>query len=80
MCYMSLSPRHGASSGCEWRNGVQIWRVAVNTLNKQSRQPTRGGPPPWGLGEVLTSPHRKKLPCYKTFHWVSNLEWFFGTT
>jgi hypothetical protein len=23
-------------------------------------QPTRGGPPAWGLGEVLTTPHRKK--------------------
>jgi hypothetical protein len=31
----SLSPRHGASSGCGWRNGLRIWRVAVNTLNKQ---------------------------------------------
>ena len=35
-----------------------IWRVAANILNKQ---PTRGGPPAWGLGEVLTTP-----PC-KTF-------------
>jgi hypothetical protein len=24
-------------------------------------QPTRGGPPALGLGEVLTTPHRKKL-------------------
>jgi hypothetical protein len=57
----SLPPRHGASSGCEWRNGLQIWRVAANILNKQLRRPTRGGPPAWGLGEVLTNPHQKNL-------------------
>ena len=33
-----------------------IWRVTVNKLNKQ----TRGGPPAWGLDEVLTTPLRKK--------------------
>jgi hypothetical protein len=37
-----------------------IWRVAVNKLNKQPRQPTRGGPPAWGLGKVITNPLRKK--------------------
>jgi hypothetical protein len=26
----SPSPRHGASSGCGWRNGLRIWRVAAN--------------------------------------------------
>jgi hypothetical protein len=36
-CYVgSLSPQHGASSGCRWRNGLQIWRLAANILNKQS--------------------------------------------
>ena len=24
-------------------------------------QPTRGGPPAWELGEVLTTPHRKNV-------------------
>jgi hypothetical protein len=38
----SLSPRHGASSGCRWRNGLRIWRVAANTLNKQSRTAEKG--------------------------------------
>jgi hypothetical protein len=32
----SLS-RHGASSNCGLMNGLQIWRVAANILNKQSR-------------------------------------------
>jgi len=34
--------------------------VAANILNKQSRQPTRGGTLTRGLGEVLTTAHRKK--------------------
>jgi hypothetical protein len=38
----SLSPRHGESSGCGWRNGLQIWRVAENILNKQSRTADKG--------------------------------------
>ena len=33
----------------------------MNILNKQSRIVERGGPPAWGLGEVLTTP-----PCKKT--------------
>jgi hypothetical protein len=32
-----------------------IWRVAANKLNKQSRTADEGGPPAWGLGEVLTT-------------------------
>jgi hypothetical protein len=33
----SLSPRHGASSGCGWREVIRVRRVAANILNKQSR-------------------------------------------
>jgi hypothetical protein len=40
-------------------DALQFWRVAANILNKQSRQPTRGGPPAWGLGVGQTIPHRK---------------------
>jgi hypothetical protein len=39
-----------------------IWRVAVNTsIFKKNNQghPTRFGPPAWGLGEVLATPHLK---------------------
>jgi hypothetical protein len=32
-----LSPQYGASSGCGWREGLQIRKVAANILNKQSR-------------------------------------------
>jgi len=41
-------------------DGLQILKVAVNILDKQPQQPIRGGPPAWGLGEGLTTPHRKK--------------------
>jgi hypothetical protein len=46
----SLSPRHGASSGCGWRNGFQMWRVAANTLNKQSRTANKGWTSSFGVG------------------------------
>jgi hypothetical protein len=42
-------------------DAFQFWRAAANILNKQSRQPTRGGPPAWGLGVGLTTLHRKKI-------------------
>ena len=40
----------------------------------------RGGPPAWRLGKVLTTPPRKKLPCYKTFTIPSGLNLCCGTT
>ena len=42
-----------------------IWKVAANVLNKQSGRHTRIGPPAGGLGEVLTTPHRKKYHVTK---------------
>jgi hypothetical protein len=38
----SLSPQNGAPSGCGWRNGLQLWRVAANILNKQPRTNDKG--------------------------------------
>jgi hypothetical protein len=29
-----MSPRQGASSGCKWRDSLQLWRIAPNILNK----------------------------------------------
>jgi len=31
-------------------------------------QPARGGPPAWGLGEGLKTPHRKNPACYEILH------------
>ena len=46
----SLSPLHGASSGCGWRNDLQIWKVAANILNKQSRTADKGWFSSLGVG------------------------------
>ena len=42
-----------------------IRRVAANISNNQSRTATRGGLPAWGLGKVMTTPHRKNWSS----HW-----------
>jgi hypothetical protein len=39
-------------------NGLQIWRVAANILNKQSWTADKGDLPAWGLGVGIT--HSKK--------------------
>ena len=40
-----------------------IWRVAANKLNKQPLTADEGGgPPAWGLGDVLTTSPREN-PC-----------------
>jgi hypothetical protein len=62
----SLSPQHGASSGCGWRNGLQLCRLATSIFNKQPGTDNRGGPPAWELSVGLITPHRKKT-CYEQF-------------
>jgi len=42
--------------------------------------PTSGGPPSWGLGEVLTISQREKWPCYATDTSASGLDSTFCTT
>jgi hypothetical protein len=41
-------------------DALKVWRVAANILNKSRGEPTKSGPPAWGLGVGLTTPHRKK--------------------
>jgi hypothetical protein len=43
---------------------LPIWRVVANIFNKQ---PTRGSPPAWGMGEVLTTHHCKNVSRYERF-------------
>jgi len=43
-----------------------VWRVIANILNKELQTANNGGPPAWGLGEMLTTPHRKNASCYET--------------
>jgi hypothetical protein len=56
--------RPGVANGGD---GLQIRMVAANIRNKQSRQPTRSGPPAWGFREGLTTPHPKNRLVTK-FH------------
>jgi hypothetical protein len=68
----SLSSWHGASSGCGWRNGLQLWRVAANILNKQSRTADREWSSSLGLGRgANNSPPQKinHVTKYRKKHW-----------
>jgi hypothetical protein len=62
-----LSSWHGASSGCGWREGLQIRRVAANILNKQERTADKGWSSSFGLDVVLTTRIRKHVTCYGMF-------------
>jgi len=66
--------RHG------WRNGFPYGgQLRIYWIIRSREQPTRGGPPTWELGEVLTNPHRKNVSCYKMFtQKASDLDWYFG--
>jgi hypothetical protein len=56
--------RHGL---CTKHCIQQFFNFCMCIRCRSSRgQPTRGGPPAWGLGVGLTTPHRKKSPCYET--------------
>jgi hypothetical protein len=39
-------------------------RLRIHFISS-GEQPTMGGPPAWGLGEGLTTPHPKKAACCK---------------
>jgi hypothetical protein len=41
-------------------DGIQIWRVVANILNKQLRTANKGSPPDLGLGMGLTDTRCKK--------------------
>jgi len=41
-----------------------VRRVAANILKSSRGQPTRGGPPAWGFGDVLTIPYSKNVSSY----------------
>jgi hypothetical protein len=45
-----------------------IFYLELDVLISSRGQPTRGGPPAWGLGEVLTTPHRKNLIMLRIIH------------
>src|SRR5215468_11096870 len=47
------------------RHNTPIHNILSTAVQFSRGQPTRGGPPAWGLGEVLTTPHRKKYDVTK---------------
>ena len=55
-----LSPWRGTPSRCRWRRhplGMESWECWTCS----GGQSTMVGPPPWGLGKVLTTPYHKKI-------------------
>jgi hypothetical protein len=51
-----LSPWHGMNSGCRWRDGLQIWKVAANILNKQLWRAEKGWSSSLGVGRGANNP------------------------
>jgi hypothetical protein len=51
----------------------QIWKVAANILNKQSRTADKGWVSDFVVSEDLTTPHRKKPACYGMLYRDSKL-------
>jgi hypothetical protein len=52
---------HGVMSSrdADGGNGLQVWWVTANILDKESRTADRGGPTAWGLGVGLRTPPLK---------------------
>jgi hypothetical protein len=55
-CHHGISCSRDADEG----DGLQIWKVARNILNKQGRSDDKGGPSARVLDEGLTTSHPKK--------------------
>jgi hypothetical protein len=58
------------------RDGLQL-DVSCEYRISSRGQTTRGGPPVWGLGVGLTTPHRKKQIRYEKDQRASDLDGFF---
>jgi hypothetical protein len=62
-------------------DGLNIWRLAANVLNRQSRTTDKGSFSSLGrvgVGEGLATPHRKKASVAKCYtgprNWTDSLE------
>jgi hypothetical protein len=51
-----LSPQYGASPGYEWKDGIQLWRVAANILKKQPLTNDKGWSSSLGVGHGANNP------------------------
>jgi hypothetical protein len=63
-------------------DGLQIWRVAADILNKQSQTEDRGWPSSLGVGRggLTPPPPVKPLIYYETYTRSSDQDRFFGMT
>jgi hypothetical protein len=64
MCHHGMARPRVADRG----DGLQIWRVAANILNKQCQTADRGWPSSLGVGRGLTTLPIKLDISYKTLH------------
>jgi hypothetical protein len=65
----------GASSGCGWRNVLQLWTIAVNILNKKQRTNGKEWSSSLGVGRGAINLHRKNKFVTEN---ETELEGFFG--
>jgi hypothetical protein len=68
------SIRHGASSGCGWREDLHIRRVAANILDKQSWTADKKWSSSLVVGHEDNDPNRKNFYCNEIFQSASNLD------
>jgi hypothetical protein len=89
-CWVApLSLQHCASTGCGTMNGLQLWKVVLNTLNKHPRTADKSGPPVWVLGlgltlkNVIVTKHltepRTSTDSLDKRHKLRNMDMEFGT-
>jgi hypothetical protein len=73
-CHHGMAHPRVADGG----DSLQIWRVAVNILNKQLQTADKGWSSSLGLGVCLTTSHHKKYASYERSQEALDLNRFFG--
>jgi hypothetical protein len=68
-CHHGMARPQVADGG----DGLQMWRVTGNILNKQSRTADKGWPSSLWVGRGLTTPHRKTSDLLGIVHWSLGL-------
>jgi hypothetical protein len=61
-------------------DGLQMWRVAANIMNKRPRTADNGWSSSLEIGRGNIIAHRKETVRYEMFYRASVLDGLFGTT
>jgi hypothetical protein len=73
-CHHCMAHLRVATGG----DGLQVWRVAANILNMQSRTTDKGRSSSLGVGKGLTTTERRKQAVTKYYtgarNWTDSLE------